>query len=115
MNELIIFSGILLFGTFISSLSQIFLKKSANIKYDKWWKEYLNIKVILSYMIFLFATLCSVYAYKVVPLSFGPILGSFEYIFVAVLSFVFFKEKISKKKLIGLLLIITGVIVFSIK
>ena len=115
MNELIIYSGILLFGTFVSSLSQLFLKKSADIKYNKWWKEYLNVKVIFSYIIFIFATLCSVYAYKVVPLSFGPVLGSFEYIFVAILSFIFLKEKISKKKLIGLILIIVGVLIFSIK
>ena len=71
-------------------------------------------RVILAYTIFFLATLCTVFAYKYVPLSMGPILGATEYVFVALLSFFLLKEKIGKKKLAGLLVIIAGVIIFSL-
>ena len=44
----------------------------------------------------------------------GPILGTTEYVFVAILSYYLLKEKISKKKLIGLITIIIGVLIFSL-
>lgn len=101
-------------GTFISAVSQIILKKSTEKKYKNKIREYLNPRVITAYFIFFAATLCTVIAYKYVPLSMGPILGATEYIFVAVLSYFLLKEKIGKKKLIGLLLIIGGVIIFAL-
>lgn len=114
MNEKILFSLIFIFGVFISSISQIILKKSADKTYDSRIKEYLNPKVILAYTIFFAATLCSVWAYTVIPLSLGPILESAGYIFVAFLSWLFIKEKISKQKLIGLSIIIIGIIIYSL-
>lgn len=114
MNKVLIYSGIYLLGVIISSFAQILLKKAANVKHDSKIKEYLNFKTIFAYSIFFGATLCSVLAYKYVPLSMGPILGTVEYVFVAVLSFLLLKEKIGKKKLIGLITIIFGVLVFSL-
>lgn len=114
MNEKILFSLIFIFGVFISSISQIILKKSAQIDYDSKIKEYLNPRVIFAYIIFFGATLCSVWAYTVLPLSLGPILESAGYIFVAVLSWLFLKEKITKKKLLGLSVIIIGIIIYSL-
>ncbi len=114
MNERILFMLIFVFGTFISSVSQIILKKSANIEYPSKIREYLNPRVILAYAIFFGATLCTILAYKKIPLSLGPILESSGYIFVAVLSYLFLKEKISKKKLLGLSVIIIGILIYSI-
>ena len=114
MNDLLLYTLLYLSGVFISSVSQIILKKSAGIHYQNRIREYLNLRVILAYTIFFLATLCTVFAYKYVPLSMGPILGATEYAFVALLSFFILKEKISKKKLAGLLVIIAGVIIFSL-
>lgn len=114
MNEKILFSLIFIFGVFISSISQIILKKCANKSYNHWIKEYLNPKVFLAYTIFFAATLCSVWAYTVIPLSLGPILESAGYIFVAFLSWLFLKEKITKRKCIGLSIIVIGIIVYSL-
>ena len=52
MNEKILFCIIFIFGVFISSISQIILKKSAQKKYENKIKEYLNPRVIFAYMIF---------------------------------------------------------------
>ena len=114
MNEKILFSLIFVFGVFISSISQIILKKSAQKEYPNKIREYLNARVIFAYIIFFGATLCSVWAYTVIPLSLGPILESAGYIFVAVLSWLFLKEKITKKKMIGLSVIIIGIIIYSL-
>ena len=76
MNEKILFALIFLFGVFISSISQIILKKAALKQYDSKIKEYMNPRVIFAYIIFFAATLCSIMAYKVIPLSLGPILES---------------------------------------
>ena len=81
MNKTIIYALIYISGVLISAFAQVLLKKSADIKKDNIIKEYLNFKTICSYSIFFVATLCSVFAYKYLPLSYGPVLGTLEYIF----------------------------------
>ena len=114
MSNEVLYSCIYLVGVLISSFAQILLKKSADIQRENKFKEYLNIKTMFAYFIFFGATLCTVLAYKYVPLSTGPILEATEYIFIAILSLWLLKEKISKRKLIGLIIILIGVIIFSI-
>lgn len=114
MNEKILFSLIFVFGVFISSVSQIILKKAAQKEYPNKIREYLNARVIFAYIIFFGATLCSIWAYTVIPLSLGPILESAGYLFVAVLSWLFLKERITKKKMLGLSIIIIGIIIYSL-
>ncbi|MBQ3417893.1 MAG: EamA family transporter [Ruminococcus sp.] len=114
MNEKILFAAIFVFGVFISSVSQIILKKSAQMEFPSKIREYLNARVIFAYIIFFGATLCSIWAYKVIPLSLGPILESSGYLFVAVLSWLFLKEKITKKKMLGLSIILIGIIIYSL-
>jgi len=109
-----VYIAVFLAGVLISSVSQIILKKSAVAEHESFMKEYLNSRVIGAYSIFIVATFCTIYAYKAVPLSMGPVLESSQYIFVAVLSYIFLKEKISRRKLTGLIIIIAGIIVFSI-
>ena len=113
-KTLIIYSLILLFSVFVSSASQILLKKSAAIKYSSKIREYLNPYVIIGYALFFGCTIISMYALRVVPLSMSPVLESCGYVFVAALSFAFLKEKFTKRQLIGTILIIIGVVVYSL-
>lgn len=115
MSELAIYSFILVGSTLISSFSQIMLKKSAQKSYMSKIKEYLNPLVIVAYGLFFGCTLISLYSLKVVPLSMSPILEASGYIFVAILSYIFFKEKLTKKQLVGMALIIGGIIVYTLK
>lgn len=115
MSDLFIYSCILVCSTLISSFSQIMLKKSAEKKYPSKLKEYLNPLVIFAYGLFFGCTLISMYALKVVPLSMSPILEASGYVFVAILSYIFFKEKLTKRQLLGMLLIIGGIAVFTLK
>lgn len=115
MSDLGLYSCIFLGGVLISSVSQIMLKKSARKEYPSKIKEYLNPLVIFAYFLFFGSTLISMYALRVVPLSMSPILESGGYIFVAVLSFFFLNEKLTKKQLLGIALIIAGIAVYSLK
>jgi drug/metabolite transporter (DMT)-like permease len=105
---------IFLSSVFIASVSQTMLKVSAGKHYDNPLREYLNLRVIAAYCLFFLSSLITVLAYRYVPLSMGPVLESSGYIFVAVLSFLFLKEHIGKKTILGLVLIFAGILVFSI-
>ena len=111
MSELFIYSCIMVLSVFISSISQVMLKKSAQKTYPSRIREYLNPLVIIAYALFFGCTFISMYALKVVPLSFSPILESTGYIFITVLSYIFFKEKLTKRQCAGMLLIGAGIIV----
>lgn len=113
MNDKIIYSTIFMLSVFLSSVSQVLLKKSARKIYKKKFEEYLNPWVIFSYTLFFTCTLISIIAYKKIPLSLGPILESTGYIFVSILGNIFLGEKLSNKKLYGMTLIIAGVIICS--
>lgn len=102
---------IFLFSVFISSVSQIILKKSAQKKYDSKIKEYLNLYVISAYAVFFISSLITVYSYKNVPLSAGTAIEASGYFFIALLDRFILKQKIGKRKLIGLSVIITGIVI----
>lgn len=114
MNRLEISVCILLFSVFISSVSQILLKKAANRTYESPLKEYLNPLVIGAYGMFFSSVILTMLALKYVPLSMSPILESTGYIFVSVMGYFFLKEKFTKRKLAGFALILAGVIIFNI-
>lgn len=76
--------------------------------------EYLNLYVILAYSIYGIVTIASIYALRCIPISYASALDSLGYVFVAVLGLVFLKEKISIKKFLGLVIIMTGVIVICL-
>lgn len=113
-RNLLIYALIMMAGTFISAVSQVILKKAAGKTYDNKLKEYLNAPVISAYSIFVIATLLSVFAYKVVPLSMGPILEATSYIYITIFGVVIFKEKITTRKILALFLIIAGIVVYSL-
>ena len=104
---------ILLFSVFISSVSQILLKKAANRTYESPLKEYLNPLVIFAYGMFFCSVILTMLALKNIPLSMQPILESTGYIFVTVMGYFFLKERIGKRKMAGIALILLGILIFS--
>lgn len=102
------------FGTFLSAISQILLKQSANQKHESFLKEYLNWRVITAYLIFFGVLLLNTYAYTQVDLKYGSVIDTFTYVFVLLLSVLMLHEKVSKGQLIGNLLIIVGIFVYAL-
>ena len=96
----------------LSSVSQILLKISAGKDHGSFLKEYLNPWVIAGYALMVGATFTTIGAYRGMDYKNGPVIESLGYILVMVLSYLVFKERISKKKLAGYLMILLGVAVF---
>ena len=105
---------IFLSASLISAVSQILLKLAAKRTYSSWIYEYLNVRVICAYAIFFVATLITVYCYKVIPLSLGAMLEASGYVFVTLLGRLILKETLSVKKILGMSLVITGVIIVAV-
>ncbi len=104
---------LVVFGVFLASVSQILLKSSASDQHPSFINEYLNGRVIGGYSLLLISLLLDLFAMR-----FGVLakevssIESLSYLFVPLLSWLFLRERISKKKLIAIGLIMAGVIVF---
>lgn len=114
MNELLIYSGIYLVSVFVASVSQVLLKKSAQRPHKNSLAEYLDPRVIVAYSLFFGASFITVMALKVVPVSMGTVLESSGYLYVTILGVIFLKEKISKRKLLGLGIILAGILIYAL-
>jgi len=108
---MIFYSAILLFGVFISAISQVMLKKAAMKHYDSPVQEYMNPLVIFAYVLFVGTTFLSIIAYRGIPLSMGPLLEATSYIYITFFGVTIFKEKMNTKKVIALLLIVAGIVI----
>ena len=113
-KPMMFYAGLLLLGVFLSAISQVMLKKAALRQYSSKLREYLNPLVIVAYTIFVGTTFLSIYAYKGIPLSMGPVLEATSYIYVTIFGVTIFKEKLNKRKLVGIALIIAGIITYSL-
>ena len=105
---------VFLLSVFVSAVSQVILKTSANKEHESKIKSLLNIKVIGAYGLFFITTVLTMYAYKGVPLSLGVVLEATGYVYVAILGRLVLKEKLTKYRIIGNVLIILGIIIFSL-
>lgn len=117
MTEIVSLSkyiGIWMFSVFISSVAQVMLKAAANKTYDRKIKEYLNPLVISAYGIFFASTLLTMYALKYVPLTMSPIVESFSYIFIPILGMFMLKEKISRRRWLGMTVMAVGIFIFTL-
>lgn len=101
-------------GAFLTAVSQLLLKQSASQEHRNLLSEYLNWHVILAYAIFFGVLLANTYAYTKVDMKYGSIIDTLAYVFVFLLSIFILKEKASRKKLIGNLLIIAGIIIYAL-
>ena len=110
-----VFMLIMLAGTFVSSISQILLKQSANAEHKSRLREYLNWRVVVAYLMFFGVLLLNTVCYTRVDLKYGAVIDSAAYIFVLILSHVILKEKITRGKLIGNLIIVAGILIYTIE
>ena len=106
--------AVFLFAVFISSYSQVLLKKEALCSHKSYVQEYLNYRVAVAYIILAISIFLAIYTYRNIPLSLGPVLESTGYIYVTIFGVVIFKERINIKKIIALCMIIVGIIVYGV-
>lgn len=103
---------LLLSSVTLASFSQILLKAAANKTYTSFIKQYLNVYVILGYGLTFTSMILTMLAYKNLQYKIGPVIESLGFIIVLVLGRIFFNEKITLKKLIGICLILFGISIY---
>ncbi len=113
-EEMLPYLLVMFAATFFSAAAQLLLKQSAGKKHKSVIYEYLNWRVILSYGISFSVLLLNTWAYTVVPMRYGAVIDTFTYVFVMVLSYLVLKEHFSRGQLIGNLIIITGILVYTL-
>jgi len=104
---------LIIIALLISAISQVLLKLSARKAYLKAWQEYINPFVVAAYTLYFITTLLSVIALRYTPLTLAAALDSAGQIFVPVMSYLFLHEKISKRKGIGMGIIVVGILAFA--
>lgn len=106
---------LVVFDVFIAALAQMLLKSSSMNHHKSFIFEYLNIKVIGAYGIMVISLLLNIYAlHHGVMLKELSIIESSSYLFVPLLSFLFFKETITWRKAGAIAVILVGVVVFFV-
>lgn len=111
---MIIFSLLYILAVFIASIAQILLKISAVKEHKNQIYEYINKYTVSAYFILFVSSLLVVIAFRKVPLKCGPVFETAGYVFVFILSRLMLNEKITRKKLTGIVIIVTGIILFNI-
>ena len=108
------FIYIMVAGTFLTAISQILLKQSADEKHDSFLKEYLNWKVIVAYILFGTVLLANTYAYTRVDMKYGSVIETLAYVWIFIMSITLLHEKITVRKIIGNLLIVTRILIYRL-
>ena len=104
---------LVVFSVFAAACAQMLLKQGAKKDYPSFIKQYLNPWVISGYGIMGLSLLLNIFCMsKGVMVKEVSIIESLSYLFVPLLSFVIFKETISRRKILAIGVIMSGVIVF---
>ena len=112
MNGLFVF--LMIISAFATAFSQVLLKMSANRTYKNVLFEYLNPFVILSYVLFGGVLLLNVLIFTRMDMRFGIVMNSLSGVLVLVLSALLLKEKLTQRRILGSILILAGIALFSL-
>ena len=96
----------------IASFSQVMLKLGAGKTYSSKIREYLNFYVITGYGMLFVSMVITVVAYSRLSYLSVPVVEAVGYVLVPVLSYFIFKEKLSKRKMLGILFILAGIVIY---
>ncbi len=104
---------LVIFSVFMAAGAQMLLKKGASISYDKWIRQYLNGWVIGGYSIMAASLVLNVFCLsRGVLVKEVSIIESLSYLFVPLMSWFFFKEKMTWRKAGAVAIIMVGVFIF---
>lgn len=98
----------------IASFSQVLLKKATTKNYEGLIKQYINPYVIIGYLLTFTSMILTIICYKGLEYKIIPLMESLGFIIVMMLSRIFFKEKLTTRKIIGTTIILIGIVVYYI-
>lgn len=96
----------------INGYCQIMLKRGSLLSVKK--GQLLNLNLVLGYFGLFIITLLTTYLLTMISLKSITIIIALNYLSTLLFSWVFLKENISKRKLLGTLLVMIGVIIFTL-
>lgn len=97
----------------MGACSQMLLKHSARQAHNAWWREYVNVWVISGYALLALSLVVNLYALHLGVLAQEmSIMESINYLFVPLLAWWCFGERITCRKAVAIAVIVAGVVVF---
>lgn len=105
-------AAMMLGTSFLSAVSQILLKQSADRPHATPAREYLNWRVLTAYAIFAATVVVNILAFRVLDYKYGGVLMATSYVFVLLLSRLVLREKIAASTYWGNALIAAGVALY---
>ena len=81
-------------------------------KYNSFIREYLNVYVLSGYFFMFGSVLLTMIVYRGMDFMNVPVLEAIGYVLVPVLSYLFFKESLTKKKIMGIACILAGIFIY---
>ena len=106
---------IVIFSVFAAAGAQMLLKQGAKQEYPSFWKQYLNPWVISGYVIMGASLMLNIFCMsRGVQVKEVSIIESLSYLYVPCLSWLFFKEAVTWRKVGAISVIMAGIIVFFI-
>lgn len=106
---------LVILSVFVAACAQMLLKQGARQNYAPWWRQYVNGYVIGGYAVMLVAMVVNIFAMsRGVMVKEVSIIESLSYLFVPMLSFFIFHERITWRKVCAIVVIMVGVIVFFV-
>ena len=109
MNKFLLLA---LLSVTIASFSQVMLKMGAGKTYNSKIREYLNFYVITGYGMLFISMVLTIVVYSRLSYLSVPVVEAVGYVLVPVLSYFIFKEKLSKRKIVGILCILLGIMIY---
>lgn len=104
---------LVILSVFAAACSQMLLKRGAKEEYPSFWRQYVNGWVISGYAILGCTVLVNIWAMsRGVQMKEVSMIESLSYLFVPMLSWMLFKEKVTVRKAVWIAVIIVGLIVF---
>ncbi len=99
-------------GALVTAVSQLLLKTQANTSEEaSFLRKFLNPRVIISYGMLLAVMAMNQVALIYLPASALPCFTATSFFWIYLLGWIFLKEKIGKRKILGVALILAGVLV----
>lgn len=102
-------------SVFAAACAQMLLKQGARQNYVSFWRQYLNPWVIGGYAIMAGSLVLNIFCMsRGVQVKEVSVIESLSYLFVPCLAFLLFGEKITWRKGLAIIVIISGVIIFFV-
>lgn len=104
-----------LLGIFLTAVCQILLKQGARSSGKGLLLLYFNKFTVVAYLLFIIVTLLGLYAYQKLPIKAWVMLAPLTLVLVALFSFWFLRERLTRIQLVGCLIILIGVSIFNVR